>query len=117
MAGPEPRDAATGSGWPVHQGRRGTVQLRVHVHPGARRTVIDGLHDGAVRVRVSAAPERGRANDAVCAAVAAALELRARDVHVVAGHTGRRKTLALSGVTVEVVEQRLRDLLARSTQD
>ena len=117
MALPEPDDVTSRAGGAVRHDRHGTVELRVHVHPGARHAGIGGLHDGALRVRVRAAAERGRANEAVCAAVAEAFGLRARDVQVVAGRGGRRKTLALSGVTAEVVEQRLRELSAGDTQD
>ena len=44
-----------------------TVKLAVRVHPGARRNAIRGwLDDGALRLEVTAPPEDGRANRAVC---------------------------------------------------
>ena len=42
-----------------------TTRLRLKVSPGAARTELAGRHGDAWKVRVSAAPERGRANDAV----------------------------------------------------
>src|ERR671931_38361 len=42
-----------------------TTRLRLHVSPGASRSEIVGIRGGSWHVRVTAAPERGRANDAV----------------------------------------------------
>ena len=42
-----------------------TTRLRVRVSPGAGRTALVGRHGDAWKVRVTEAPERGRANEAV----------------------------------------------------
>jgi uncharacterized protein (TIGR00251 family) len=83
------------------------VLLRVKVRPGARRHELAGVHGDALRVAVRAAPERGRANDAVCALVAETLSIRRRDVRVVSGAAARDKTLAIDGLTSEEVVGRL----------
>ncbi|MCB0999803.1 MAG: DUF167 domain-containing protein [Acidimicrobiales bacterium] len=63
----------------------------MHVRPGAKRTAVGGAHDGALAVAVTAPPADGKANEAVCVAVAAAFGVRASAVEIVRGHTSRRK--------------------------
>jgi len=68
------------------------------------------VHAGALRVRVSAPAEAGKANRAAAALVARALGVRRAEV--VSRHTARRKQVLLPGVTLEAVERSLAALLA-----
>ncbi len=83
------------------------VRLSIHVAPGARRPGLVGRYGDGWKVRVSAPPERGRANDAVAALLAVTLGISRRDVTVVAGSTSRDKVVALTGLTSADVEERL----------
>jgi uncharacterized protein (TIGR00251 family) len=74
------------------------MRLRVRVTARAARDEIAGVRDGVLLVRVTAPPVEGRANDAVCRTVAAALGVPARRVSVVRGHGAREKTLEVEGV-------------------
>lgn len=74
----------------------GGVSLDVWVVPGAAQTAIAGIHDGALRIRVAAPPERGRANHAVAGLLARSTGGR---VDIVGGHGTRRKTIEIRGVT------------------
>jgi uncharacterized protein (TIGR00251 family) len=76
------------------------IVLPVRVSPGARREGVGGVwtdEKGQARlvVRVAAPPEDGRANKAVCAAVAAAFGLPKSAVAVTAGEKSRLKTLSV----------------------
>lgn len=71
--------------------------LAVSVVPNARRSGADGLHDGALRVRLAAPPVDGKANEALVAWVAESLGLPRRSVSLVRGQSARRKWLALDG--------------------
>jgi len=82
----------------------------VWVVPGAARTEISGIHDGALRVRVAAPPERGRANEAVARVIAEAAGVRRG--RVVAGHGSRRKRVLLEGVEPSAAGDRLAARLA-----
>jgi uncharacterized protein (TIGR00251 family) len=75
------------------------VELRVKAQPKSRRPGIGGLaSDGAaLRVAVTEAPEDGRANRAICAAVAEALRVAPSAVIVTQGATARLKTLRIAG--------------------
>jgi hypothetical protein len=75
------------------------VELRVKAQPKSRRPGVGGVSpDGAaLRVAVTAAPEDGRANRAVCAAVAEALQVAPSAVSVTQGATSRLKTLRIAG--------------------
>lgn len=72
--------------------------LRVKVVPGSSREAIAGRLGDRLKVRVSAPPEAGAANEAVCRLIAAALGVRARDVRITSGQTRPEKTLEIDGV-------------------
>ena len=69
--------------------------LAVSVVPNAKRTGVDGLHDGALRVRLAAPPVDGKANETLVAWLAAELGVPRRRIELVRGQTARRKWLAL----------------------
>jgi uncharacterized protein YggU (UPF0235/DUF167 family) len=71
-------------------------EIEVRVIPRARRNEVGGTRAGRLLVRTTAAPVDDKANAAVCRLVAAYLEVRERDVEVVAGHRSRDKTLRVA---------------------
>lgn len=75
----------------------GGVELRVKVVPGASRDRIAGVLGDALKMQVSAAPERGKANAAVVELIAGALGVSGQAVSVIAGLTQPRKTLRVMG--------------------
>ena len=92
---------------------KGAVLLAVRAQPGARSEGLAGLRAGRLRVKVRAAPEGGKANAGIAAAVAEALELPKSAVSVVSGAASRSKELALEGLALEEARTRLRALLVR----
>ena len=64
--------------------------------PNAKRTELDGLHDGALRLRLAAPPVDGAANDALVRWVAESLDVPRRDVALIRGQSARRKTVAVT---------------------
>lgn len=73
----------------------GAGTLRVQVVPGARETRVEPLDDGAIRVRVTAPAEGGKANAAVCAALARALGVPKSRLEIIQGASAREKVIAL----------------------
>ncbi len=72
---------------------------------------------GRFRVAVRAPPERGKANEEVVEVVAAALGVPPSAVRVVRGHTSRRKTVEVQGLTDGEIARRLRDVLGPGEGD
>lgn len=82
--------------------------LRVRVQPRASRSEIVGWRaDGVLSVRVAAPPVEGRANAAVAALLAGALDLRPSAVTVERGARGRDKLVRVEGVTLEEIRRRI----------
>ena len=75
--------------------------------PGAARTQLVGRLGDAWKLRVHAAPERGRANDAVVALLAETLGLPRADICVLAGHTTGDKLVEIAGISQDEAERRL----------
>ena len=71
----------------------------MHVQPRASKNELVGMHDGCLKVRLTAPPVEGAANDALVRLIAETLGLPRRNVSVVAGSTGRRKILEIDGAT------------------
>lgn len=84
-----------------------TTRLRLRVSPGSGRAEFVGRYGDAWKVRVTAAPEHGRANDAVLRLVADTLAVPLTSVAIVSGHGARDKIIELSGVGPGLVERRL----------
>jgi uncharacterized protein (TIGR00251 family) len=87
--------------------------LQVKVAAGASRDGIDGWLGDTLKLRVTAPPERGKANAAVERLVADVMGIPKTRVTVVSGHTSARKTLELLGVPESAVRQRLGGKLVR----
>jgi len=74
------------------------VRLAVHVTPKAGRDEVVGWRGSELQVRVTSAPEGGKASAAVCAVIAASLGVPKRDVRIDRGQTSRHKLVAIDGV-------------------
>jgi uncharacterized protein YggU (UPF0235/DUF167 family) len=77
-----------------------TTSLRLRVTPNAGRDAIEGFETLAddtevLRLRVSAVPDKGKANAAVIALLAKSLRLPGSALTITAGHTARLKTVRI----------------------
>lgn len=78
------------------------VMVFLHVRPGAKRQGLEGTVTGAdgrcrLRVAVTAPPDGGRANAAVCALLAKTAGVAKSRVGITAGAASRRKTALIKG--------------------
>jgi uncharacterized protein (TIGR00251 family) len=83
---------------------RAAVLIAVKAVPGASRDAVAGRLGERLKVRVSAPPEGGKANKAICALLASELGVRASDAEVVQGHGRAEKVVRVAGVTAAAVE-------------
>lgn len=91
--------------------------VAVQAHPGARKNELRGIQGGVLKVSVTQAPEKGKANKALVEVVAQALSLRPSQVELVSGETSRRKRLLIRGIQPDELIQRLVKILGDSTGD
>jgi uncharacterized protein len=84
--------------------------LAVRAQPGARRNGVVGKQNGALKIAVTAPPDRGRANTAIAEVLADALGLKKSQVGLISGPTSRAKRFLLRGITVEQARERLTSL-------
>ena len=82
------------------------ARFSVTVSPGAAQSEVVGRHGEGWKVRVAAAPERGRANEELLAVLAEALEVPRRDVALVSGGSSRRKVVEVAGLDLAAVKRR-----------
>jgi uncharacterized protein len=73
----------------------------VRVVPGARSSAVVGRHGDGWKVRVTAAPERGRANRALLELLAGRLDVRVDALRLVAGHAARDKIVEVEGISAD----------------
>ncbi|MCE5186130.1 MAG: DUF167 domain-containing protein [Planctomycetaceae bacterium] len=80
------------------------IVITVKVVPGSSRSEVVGLHGGMLKVKVAAAPEKGKANKALVEFLAKALHLKKTDLEITAGHTASVKQVFLAGASVDAIE-------------
>ncbi len=93
----------------LKQSDRG-VLLPVKVVPGASRSRVIGILDGALKVAVAAPPEKGKANKALIKILAETFDLPKNRVSIEQGQTSHHKIVLLHGADAD----RVRDRLPRS---
>jgi hypothetical protein len=77
----------------------GGVEFEVIVRPKARRNEVSGIHDNAVRVSVTVAPEKGKANEAILKLLSKNLGVPVSAIRIVGGEKSRRKRIRIEGIT------------------
>lgn len=71
------------------------MKLSIYVQPGAKKTELQGLHDGRPKVRINAPPVDGAANEELVRFVSKLLKISKSSVNLISGHTSRLKTLEI----------------------
>jgi uncharacterized protein (TIGR00251 family) len=83
------------------------IVLLVRAYAGARRDELRGEHDGSLKVAVTQAPEKGKANKAIVEVLAKQLQLRKSQIELLSGETSSQKRFLLRGVTTDEIITRL----------
>lgn len=101
------------SGEPFEIRDDGSAVIRLQVQPAAGRTTIAGRFGDALKVKVAAPPEGGRANDACVALLAETFGVKPQAVELLSGASSRSKRFVVSGVEEEDVRRLLDQALER----
>ena len=88
------------------------VLLPVRAHAGARTNGVLGEHDGMLRVAVTAAPEKGKANKAIIAVLSEALKTPKSSIELVAGDTSPQKRFLIVNANADKLQKLLERLIA-----
>lgn len=76
------------------------TKLDIRVHPSASRNAVE-INGERIVVRVTAAPEAGKANNAVVALLAKRLRVPKRSIQIARGHNSRNKRIHIEGMSAE----------------
>ena len=87
------------------QGKQAVIKLRVV--PGASKEDVAGLWMDAVKIKVTAAPEDGKANDAIIALLAKRLNIPKKQIELLKGCASRDKLVGISGLDEQTILARL----------
>lgn len=84
------------------------MDVEVRVIPRAGKSGFAGLRDGALVVKLAAAPVDGAANDELISLIARTLRIPKRDVTIVSGERSRTKRVRVAGMDATRVSEMLR---------
>ncbi|MDR0867716.1 MAG: DUF167 domain-containing protein [Planctomycetota bacterium] len=84
------------------------ARLAVRARAGGRKNALGGEYNGALKIEVTAAPERGKANRAIAALIAETCRLPASAVTLLQGETSRDKIFQLTGIDADTARERLK---------
>ncbi len=84
------------------------VVLQVKASPGSKRDELRGEQNGSLKVCVTQAPEKGKANKAIQKLLARSLGLRVSQVELLAGETNSQKKFLLRDVGIDAMREKLR---------
>ena len=82
------------------------ARFAVRLAPRSSSSRVDGVVDGVLKVRVTAAAVEGAANTALIRLLAEELGVARREVRIVAGATSRQKLIVVAGVEPAAVVAR-----------
>ena len=81
--------------------------LALYCQPGAKKTEVQGEHDGRLKIRLAAPPVEGKANDALILWLSKTLGLNRSGIELLAGDLSRLKRVRVSGIAAQAIIQNL----------
>ena len=91
----------------LHNGKKGAA-LAVRITPRASRNEIaEILHDGTIRIRLTAPPVEGKANQELAKFLSKILGVPKSNIDIVAGRSGRDKLVSILDMDAESAHQKI----------
>jgi uncharacterized protein (TIGR00251 family) len=84
-----------------------SVVFSVKVVPRSSKTAIAGVLGGMLKIKLSAAPEKGKANESLIEFLADTLGIRRNAIKITSGHTSPVKTIEIAGISAELLTGKL----------
>jgi hypothetical protein len=91
------------------------VSFSIKVHPRARKNAITGVVGDTLKLALTAPPVEGKANQAVIEFFADLFAIPRSSVTIASGEISRNKVVRISGLSRQMVEERLAGMLASCT--
>lgn len=85
----------------------GAVTFNVKVVPGSSKNEITGVQDGAIKVKITAAPDKGRANKELIDFLSGVFNVRKTAITLIKGEKSRLKSLKITGITKSDIEKHM----------
>ncbi len=77
------------------------IVVSVKVQPNASKDRVVGEHADQIKIAVTVAPEKGKANKAVIKALSKSLRVKSSDIEILSGETSRDKKVLIRNITKE----------------
>ena len=91
----------------LHDGKKGAaIAVRVTTR-ASKNQIVGALNDGAIKVRVTAAPTEGQANDELVKFLSDVLGIAKSRIEIVAGSTGRDKLISVLDMDAETLHKKI----------
>ena len=74
------------------------IVFTAKIVPGSSKTAIVGELDGQLKIKVSAAPEKGKANKCLIEYISKKLAVKKKDIQIISGMTNAVKQLEITGI-------------------
>ncbi len=84
---------------PRNKGPEAPVSLSIRIQPRASKNEIVTMDSGGLKIRLTAPPVDGAANEALVKFLATTLSIPKSHVEIVSGHTSREKIVRISGIS------------------
>jgi len=88
----------------VYKTKDGII-FKVRVQPKSSKNEVWGLYQDALKIKLTAPPVEGKANKALLEFIADWLGIKKSQVEIISGHTGRLKTIKVTGNKENLVEK------------
>jgi uncharacterized protein (TIGR00251 family) len=85
-----------------------TATLSIRIQPRASKNEVVAMEEGGLKVRLTAPPIEGAANEALVRFLAERLSVSKSQIEIIAGHTGRQKLIRIRGIILEKAERLLK---------
>jgi uncharacterized protein (TIGR00251 family) len=87
--------------------RQDAVIFYVKVIPSSSRTSFEGIYDGMLKIKLSAAPEKGKANKALVDFLADKLDVKKKFIKIISGLTSKVKQVAVEQISPQMLAEKM----------